>query len=104
MVEFLDKQVGQKYDYGDLIRFLLRDDQQNPDQEWICSEYVAAACIVAGRTLQARIAPYKVPPEGVFTSPTLYLLRFGIYDHENNYRFEDGDIEKAFKEPIYSPR
>jgi hypothetical protein len=104
---FLDVHVGDRYNYNELLRFMVRDDEAKPSDKWICSKYISAACMSAGRDIQQRILLHKIDPGQVFTSPTLYLLRFGLYEPTPNgqsFLFNDWDIEKAFGELVYTTR
>ena len=58
---FAKKQIGKKYDYIAILRFITRT--KHPDnQTWFCSELVFAALLYAGVQLLKRIAASNVSP------------------------------------------
>jgi len=71
--EFLLNQVGKKYDWTAIIRFLTKAKGDNPDK-WICSELVFAAFAHAGIALLARTKPHEVSPVLLGRSTHLKLL------------------------------
>jgi uncharacterized protein YycO len=63
-------QVGRKYDWADIIAFVLQ--QRRPrNSEWFCSELVFAATQHVGRPVLARIEPWQVYPGLLAFSPLL---------------------------------
>jgi len=74
ITEFLLGEVGKKYDFVGVLRFMSRRNKNNPDR-WFCSELVFAAFAAAGVDLLKRIQAYQVAPVTLVTSPELSLLR-----------------------------
>jgi hypothetical protein len=66
---FALSQVGKKYDWLGIFRFLVRNKDQNPNR-WFCSELIAAAL----PQLVVRTQPYRVSPEGLRRSPLLISI------------------------------
>jgi uncharacterized protein YycO len=71
--QFLLSQVGRKYDYSGVIRFLTREKSVN-NQRWFCSELVYAAFSAAGLPLLNCREAYKVSPALLALSPYLIKL------------------------------
>lgn len=63
-------QVGKKYDYRQVFRFLTRIGGKN-NGKWFCSELVFAALQHAGINLLERIEPWAVSPGLLALSPDL---------------------------------
>lgn len=70
---FANSQVGKKYDWLGIFRFLTRNKEQDPAR-WFCSELVFAAIDYSGPNLLERVPAYKVSPEGIRRSPLCNLL------------------------------
>lgn len=69
-IQWALKQVGKKYDYHSIIRFVTRQQQDRTDSgKWFCSEYVFATIAKAGLRLLSRIEPWAVDPNRLSTSP-----------------------------------
>jgi uncharacterized protein YycO len=73
-VDFARTQIGKKYAYLDIIRFIIRT-KGNEQNSWFCSELVFAAFQKAGIDLLARIPAWKVSPQGLSTSPLMVELK-----------------------------
>lgn len=69
-VEFLDKQLGKKYDFGGVLRFVTRWRKEK-DDKWFCSELVFQAVKEAGVDLLSRIQCSQVSPTVLSFSPLL---------------------------------
>lgn len=61
---FLESQLGKKYDWLGVVRFVSRT-QLKPDakEKWFCSELVTAALAAAGIRLFKNTEPCEVPPD-----------------------------------------
>lgn len=70
---FFFQQLGKKYDFRGVARFLSRRDEP-ADDRWFCSELVAAGFQQAGIDLLARIPPSHVSPRDLGISPLLALI------------------------------
>lgn len=63
MTMFLSAQLGKKYDYTMVMRFVSRrQESRRSSNKWFCSELVFAAFQHAGITLLARTEPWEVSP------------------------------------------
>ena len=62
--------MGRKYDYGDILAFLLRRPRPH-NAKWFCSELIFAATQHAGIEVLARIEPWQVFPGLLAFSPLL---------------------------------
>jgi hypothetical protein len=71
--DFLEEQVGKKYDFRALISFLTRRDRQREDA-WICSELGFMAALQGGTRLLERIEAYAVSPGLLNLSPVMKPL------------------------------
>lgn len=69
-LEWLDDQVGKKYDFGGVLRFLTRY-RKDQDEKWFCSELVFQALVEAGVELLSRIQCSQVSPTVLSFSPLL---------------------------------
>lgn len=67
---FLLEQIGKKYDYRAIARFISRSKRDNPDR-WFCSELVFEAFRRAGVHLLERVESHKVHPAMLGYSPLL---------------------------------
>lgn len=64
-------QVGKKYDYWAILRFITRRDEP-ADDKWFCSELVAAACHDGGCDLLSPRMPHgHISPRDIGMSPLL---------------------------------
>jgi hypothetical protein len=70
--DFANAQLGKKYDWLGIFRFLTRNKDQNP-KRWFCSELVFAALAYGYLELLARVPAYKVSPEAIRRSPLCTL-------------------------------
>lgn len=68
--DYLLMQIGKKYDFKAIARFLTRRDQRD-NEKWFCSELVAAAFNMAEVRLLARIPDSHVSPRDLWISPLL---------------------------------
>lgn len=67
--QFLEEQLGKKYDFGGVWGFIKRTKGNNPDR-WFCSELVSAACRAGGYPLFSDAKPdWKVSPGAIEWSP-----------------------------------
>lgn len=71
--EFVEGQVGKKYDFWGIAGFLRRKDLQR-GESWFCSELFAAGCEHAGVTLLNNVRPAQVSPSMVTRSPITTLV------------------------------
>lgn len=70
--EWLNIQVGKKYDYGAVVRFITRQQEDRKGSgKFFCSELVFAFVRKAGLNLLERIEPWAVDPGRLSTSPYL---------------------------------
>jgi uncharacterized protein YycO len=73
VAEFVSKQVGRKYDFGGIVRFMTR--QKSPkNKRWFCSELVYAAIQAAGLNLLNENEAYKISPALLSLSPYLHRV------------------------------
>jgi len=70
--DFLSEQVGCKYDWLGVVRFLSGVNRDNPER-WFCSELVAEAHEVGGRPL-LRAPAWKLSPSTLAWSTDLRLV------------------------------
>ena len=69
-VDFLRDQLGKRYDFGGVARFLTRW-RKDQDERWFCSELVFAAMKAAGVDLLDRVKASQVSPVVLSFSPLL---------------------------------
>lgn len=69
-VEWAESQIGKKYDFGGVLRFVTRWRKQQ-DDKWFCSELVFQALKEAGVDLLERINCSQVSPTVLSFSPLL---------------------------------
>lgn len=70
VLQFLNSQLGKKYDFRSIFRFLTR--RSSPlDDRWFCSELVLAAFRMGGLELLARVPSSEVSPRDITISPLL---------------------------------
>ena len=70
---FLRSEVGKKYDFAGVARFLSRRSKDNADK-WFCSELAFSAFRSADIDLLKRIDAYQVDPVALSTSPKLKFI------------------------------
>jgi len=70
VVTFLLDQVGKKYDFGSIARFMTRRAEPH-DDKWFCSELAMAGVSKGGVDLLKRIPASHVSPGQMVTSPLL---------------------------------
>lgn len=74
VAEFLRGQLGKKYDWTMVLRFISRRQaSRSQSEKWFCSELVFAAFKKAGIDLLGRTEPWECSPGLLARSP---LLRF----------------------------
>ncbi len=72
IVRFAKNQIGKKYDFRSVFRFLTRKPEDENDREkWFCSELVFASFQYGGIDLLKRIEPWAVSPSLLSMSPKL---------------------------------
>ena len=72
LMKFLEAQMGKKYSYGMIARFITRKQvDRKASQTWFCSELVFAALQKAGVELFARTEPWFVSPNLLVRSTLL---------------------------------
>ena len=69
-IAWAEKQIGKKYDFGGVFRFVTRWRKQQ-DEKWFCSELVYQAVLEAGVPLLARVSSSQVSPTVLSFSPLL---------------------------------
>ncbi len=67
--DFLNKQIGKKYDYGAIFGFVFRKNWQAKDK-WFCSELIAEAFSSVNNPILAKIS-WRVTPGNLLASPKL---------------------------------
>lgn len=73
---FLVSQLGKKYDYISLIRFISREPVAHWNKrKWFCSELAFEAFRTAGIELLCNIEAWAVSPELLGISPVIKFLR-----------------------------
>lgn len=74
MREYCEHQIGKKYDYLSVLRFITRRRKDaNPDKLF-CSEMVVEAFELCGFPLFLRCEPFEVSPSTLLISPRLTVL------------------------------
>jgi len=71
ILAFARSQIGQKYDYGSVMRFVSRRSPSK-NSRWFCSELVAASFAAAGVHLFKRIDPAAISPGMLELTPLAY--------------------------------
>jgi uncharacterized protein YycO len=71
---FVDAQIGQKYDFKAIGRFLTRRNHRVNDK-WFCSELAFAALVAGGLPLLKRIPASHVSPRDLVLSPYLRYIK-----------------------------
>jgi uncharacterized protein YycO len=70
MRSFLWRQLGKRYDFTMVLRFLTREQEtRNSTGKWFCSELVFAAFAYAGIKLFERTEPWEVSPGMLARTP-----------------------------------
>lgn len=69
-VEWAESQIGKKYDFGGVARFITRW-RKKKDDKWFCSELVFQAFKEAGISLLDRVQSSQVSPTVLSFSPLL---------------------------------
>lgn len=69
---FADAQLGKKYEYRLIAKFITNTNGNNPDK-WVCSEISLELVAHGGVSLLERVPAYKVSPVTLSWSP---LLKF----------------------------
>ena len=72
--EFVEAQLGKKYDYLGLVGFYFNSGVHN-ENKWFCSELFAAACIHAGIGLLNNVAAYQTSPRLASISPKTEYIK-----------------------------
>ena len=72
--EFVEAQIGKKYDYKGLVGFYFNSGVQNEDK-WFCSELFAAACIYAEAYILHNLLPYQTSPHLASVSPKTHYIK-----------------------------
>lgn len=65
-------QIGKRYDYLSILRFVTRKQNRKDNGKWFCSEFAYVAAEKAGVALLRRIAPAEVSPGHFVLSPLLH--------------------------------
>lgn len=73
MRAWMRNQLGKKYDFRSVLRFVTRINKKGAENKWFCSEYAFLACFQIKIELLCRIEPFKIPPSFIPLSP---LLKF----------------------------
>ncbi len=71
--EYVEAQIGKKYDYWGIWGFLRRKDLQR-GESWFCSELFAAGCEKAGVSLLNNLLPSQTSPSMITRSPITKLI------------------------------
>lgn len=71
VLDFAKTQIGKKYDYLSILRFISRSKSEMDDL-WFCSELVFESFNQAGIHLLERIKSYQVSPGTLRLSPRLH--------------------------------
>ena len=73
VLEFLKMQLGHKYDFRSIIRFITRKSSKI-SPKWFCSELACEAFREGGLDLLSRITSSHVSPRDIGVSPLLNLI------------------------------
>lgn len=65
-------QLGKRYDYLSILRFVTRRKNRKDNGKWFCSEFAFVAAEKAGVALLQRIPPAEVSPGHFVMSPLLH--------------------------------
>lgn len=82
--EFLDRQIGKKYDYWMAVGFVLYTSRESRKSsgKWFCSELLFCALEKGGIRILDRVEPWKISPS--MASYSLLLK----YKHRTSYPFK----------------
>lgn len=69
-ISWAERQIGKKYDFGGVARFVTRW-RKKQDDKWFCSELVFQAVREGGVDLLDRVSPSQVSPTVLSFSPLL---------------------------------
>lgn len=93
VLKFLNEQVGKKYDWLMVLRFISRRQESRATSgKWFCSELVFAAFLKAGVELLARTEAWEVSPGLLARSP--WLKRVEILKGPQRHRDEKEEKRK----------
>lgn len=89
-LDFLGRQMGKKYDYASVLRFLPRRQETRASSgKWFCSELVFVCLQMAGIQLLLRIQPAEVAPGHLALSPLMrFIETYEIPDHPGLLGFD----------------
>lgn len=68
VLDFLEKQLGKRYDWSAVVQVLNYERDWTEDDEWFCSELVAAAFLAAGIYLIRKPAGRVTPGDCVYSA------------------------------------
>ena len=85
MMQFATKQVGGRYSFRSVFRFLSRRSAEHRPGIWFCSELVTRAFRIGGASLLERIPSEHVSPALLSYSPLLKFDRT-IITHEGGFK------------------
>jgi hypothetical protein len=82
MISFLDAQVGKRYDWASVLRFVSRrkTDPFQATRRWFCSELAHAAWTVGTGIPLLRLPSSEISPGLLAASP--FLIRRSVFDNE----------------------
>lgn len=80
MIDWLNMQVGKRYDWGAVLKFVSRRkvDPSSANRRWFCSELAHAAWMVATGIALLRMPSSQVCPGLLAASPL--LVRRGVFE------------------------
>lgn len=73
MRAWMRSQLGKKYDFRSVFRFLTRVDKKGAEDSWFCSEYAFMALYQIEVELLCRIPAFKIAPCLIPMSPLLFF-------------------------------
>jgi len=99
--KFAEAQLGDRYDYASIVRFVTRAQAIRQDSgKWFCSELAFAAMAKGGIKVLSRIEPWEVSPEMLAISPLLkyqgrldHFIEFGV-NRPSSSRFREMGLAK----------
>lgn len=77
VLDFLKMQIGHKYDFRSIVRFITRKSS-SVSPNWFCSELANEAFKEGGLALLARISSSHLSPRDIAISPALRLVETKI--------------------------
>lgn len=77
VLEFLTMQIGHKYDFRSIVRFITRKSS-HISPNWFCSELANEAFRKGGLDLLSRISSSHISPRDIGVSPMLRLIETKI--------------------------